>query len=274
MEWSKIKTIIILILLAVNASLLWLALSRAGAQADAERASRQELIAVFQKNGIELREEQIPKKTEMQRLRFDRDREQEKQIAGILGEVAEQDQGGGIYLYTGGGGSALFRGNGEFDIEAKQGIIPADPARYESYAASLLKRLGMDADTGTAAQTVEGRVSTSAGQTQDGLPVFNCQVTAVFENGSLVSLSGRRMTSSPTKSETVSAVSTETALLHFLSYLNVEGEVCNRILSIRQGYVARTSASDPLSLAPVWEIVTDTGSYYVDGEAGTVEKAG
>jgi hypothetical protein len=40
--------------------------------------------------------------------------------------------------------------------------------------------------------------------------------------------------------------------------------VCSRVDNLVQGYVCSTPLSGPMTLTPVWQIVTDTGSYQLN----------
>ncbi|SMC86576.1 hypothetical protein [Papillibacter cinnamivorans] len=273
MEWSKLKTIIILILAVSNVFLAGLLISRAAARDASQQAAIDRTVAVFEKNGIRMDSEIIPKVLTYKTLQLERNRNREQEIASVLGRSSYSDQGGGISIYSGENGTALFRGNGEFEILMNDGAIPVDPDSYKEYASELFARMGFDTKEGfSLSEEEDGTVAVSSGQTLDGSPVFNCRAIVSFLDGQLISVAGRRLTSDPVSSEEAESISVETALVRFLNYLNEQGDVCNRIETITPGYTAQATAVDPVRLVPVWKIVTDTGAYYVSCETGAVEK--
>lgn len=273
MEWSKIKTIIILILAVSNVFLLGLLVSRAASRSASEQALRSGTIAVFEKSGILMGSEIIPKNRTFSALRLDRDRTREKDISGLLGETKYSNPGGGIDIYSGEKGIALFRGNGEFEIRVNEGALTANPDGYKEYAIKLFEKMGFETEESRLfVGYTDDAVTVTSGQSLDGFSIFNCRAEVVFQNGSLVAVSGRRLTSDPVSSEEMDTISVETALIRFLNYLNRQGDVCNRMEEITPGYVAQTTAIDPVRLVPVWKITTDTGAYYVFCETGAVEK--
>lgn len=274
MEWSKLKTIIILILVVCNVFLAGLLISRAAARDASEQAARLRTVEVFEKSGIRLDSGTVPETRTYKTLLLERNRNSEEEIAAVLGRTSYSDQGGGISIYSGESGMALFRGNGEFEILVNDGAIPVDPDNYEEYAAELFAQMGFDTEESfSVSEEEDGTVAISSGQTLDGSPVFNCRAVVSFLDGRLISVTGRRLTSDPVSSEETKAISVETALIRFLNYLNQQGDVCNRIETITPGYTAQSAAVDPVRLVPVWKIITDTGAYYVNCGTGTAEKA-
>ena len=61
-----------------------------------------------------------------------------------------------------------------------------------------------------------------------------------------------------------------TALLTLLSHAKDSGQVFDRITGLEPGYSISVSVSGGAELAPVWQVTTDAGSFYVNPETRAV----
>lgn len=87
---------------------------------------------------------------------------------------------------------------------------------------------------------------------------------------------GRRLMGTPQPDESRQTLEVPTALIRFYHGLTAMGDVCSRIDSITQGYVATNYSPGSTSLVPVWQVATDSGTYLLDmltGEVSRVETA-
>lgn len=96
MEWSKLKNIILLILLCTNAALLAMVLGQNWRESSALRQARADAIALLRQEGTQVEDDVVPQKTELTLLRAERDQGEEEQLArALLGDdLAVQDRGG------------------------------------------------------------------------------------------------------------------------------------------------------------------------------------
>ena len=112
MSWSKLKTIIIYILLLLNLFLLGLVgMNRLRARRY-QTAALTEAAAVLARNNIQVQWEQLPREMKLPAVTLTRDLQKEEQLVRLfLGEdVAVSASGGGLYIYEGTEGTASFRG--------------------------------------------------------------------------------------------------------------------------------------------------------------------
>jgi len=276
MEWSKIKNIILLMLLLVNAILLALLAARYfSARQNAWEAWR-DCISVFDKNGITLQLDEAPEGEGLEPLRAERDKEAEAAAAAsFLGEVTTSEPGGGVLLCDGALGEASFRAGGEFSVTLAAGAVSAGTQDAGSHALSLLKKMGLRADTESlATEETDGATVVSVSQAVDGAPVFTCTASFTYESGALTSVSGRWVLAEPrADSRSESLGSPATALLLLLRHVMSAGDVCKEVTAVTAGYQVPATLSDPIKLTPVWRITTDTGLYYVNTESASVERA-
>ncbi|MDE6900072.1 MAG: hypothetical protein K2P15_03245, partial [Oscillospiraceae bacterium] len=193
-----------------------------------------------------------------------RDRaETERAIAAALlgGEPAAASQGGGIYSYEAEHGVIQFRSGGSF--YGTRLDLPVED--IEGFAEEFCRRFGYEAPL---CQMENGRGVASAIQLAGEVSVANCGVEMHFEGGRLTSVSGAHVSMEGAVPEPGARMTCVTALMKFLDHRNASGAVCSEVRDVRCVYQLR-GASTP-RLLPVWEIRTDTYTYYVDCETGEV----
>ena len=126
MEWSKMKNIILLILLCTNAALLAIVLNQNFQERQAQQKAREDAILFLQQEGVQVEEDAVPKSTTLVLQKAERDRSGEKKLAAaLLGEDASvQDRGGGVYLYNSAAGSVQFHSDGSFQAALEPSAFP------------------------------------------------------------------------------------------------------------------------------------------------------
>ncbi len=280
MAWSKLKTIILIILAATNLCLAAFVAHRAFLGGYAQVQARENAVAFLQEKGISVEEQAIPGGMELLPQTVTRDRDQETELAQrILGQEAEEvSLGGGIYRYESRRGSVQFHEDGTFQGQFAQGTFPLGEETPEHYAVSFARDMGyepevlsVEAEAGT--DGTETRVT--LGQTWKGVPLFNQRMTLVFAQGECTAITqGRRLNGTPAEDIGKDPISVPTALISFYQGLTAMGDVCSRVDRIQPGYTSSVSASSGASaLLPVWWIDTDTGAYLLDTMSGGLSRA-
>ena len=128
MEWSKIKTIVLLMLVGVNACLLLLVGLRIGRGALYEDETRQAVVQVLERGGIAFELEQVPKDIDLPTLTVARDRDSEAEVSRVLlGEVTQTGESEVRPAYSGAGGTAEFSLNGSFTVGFDQARWQCQP---------------------------------------------------------------------------------------------------------------------------------------------------
>lgn len=270
MEWSKIKTIILLMLVGVNVSLLLLIGLRVGRGVLYEDETRQAVVQVLERGGITFELEQVPKDITLSTLTVSRDRDSEAGISRLLlGDVTQTGESEVRPTYSGPGGTAEFSLNGSFTITFEQDRWRCQPGQSPSDASlSCLEQMGFQ---GTLEQSVtQGNVTVlTYFQTWEDTPVFSCRVTLTWDGQTLTAIEGSRLAGEVESSGSQHLLSTPTILMRFLASVSEGGSVCSRIESMAPGYLTSGSGRS-VQLVPVWRILTDTGAYYVDAVSGDV----
>ena len=272
MEWSRLKTIILLMLAGVNIFLLLLVGLRAGRGALYEDETRQAAVQVLEQGGIAFGLERVPDDIHLPVLSLSRDRESEEAAArALLGDVT-REEGGARPRYTGPGGTAEFSLNGAFLVEFDGGTQVLQTGQdVEEASRELLARIGFQAGA-LASSSQGGELQVTCLQTWEDTPVFSCPASLVWRDGVLLRMEGSRLAGEAAAGPSQALLSTPTILLRFLSGVSQEGYVCSRIDGMEAGYLTSGSGRT-VQLTPVWRMTTDTGYFYVDAATGAVTPA-
>lgn len=263
METYRLKNIAIVILLLLNACLLLMVGQQQLQSLNTQRHSAAQLRELYAASHLLLDDRVELERKPLDILAPARRAETELAIASALlgGEALSTSQGGGIYSYEANERTIQFRAGGSF-YGSRLGLPVDDPAEFASAFCSRFgyeePRLQIDGGTGSAV----------AGQLARDVPVINCAVELYFEDGQLASVTGAHVDLQDASPQPGKSMSCLTALLRFLDFRNTSGVVCSEITGVRCVYQLQ-SASTP-RLLPVWEIATDTYTYYVDCATGDV----
>lgn len=269
MDRCRLKNIIILILVLLNAFLLASLSQRRAAEQDAFRRTAEQLAALFQEDGMALDPRTISQETPPDSVTLSRDTALEERAAAfLLGKsLASSDQGGGIFHYSGAAGEAFFRSNGGFEAS---GVLAEEDV--EDFCRDFCRAFSYDPPDIQLDGAGDGVFSAVC--LYDKLPVFNCAAVFTVKNRVLVSVSGTLLPESGVPSgggET--PLSAAGALSAFQRMRRESAAVVSAVTDTRLCY-EQQSGGGAMTLAPVWRIVTDTGDYYVNGGTGAVSAGG
>ena len=273
MEWSKIKNIILVILLAVNLILLGMVSYQEYQSARYDAQTLESAVTLLASNGISV-EAELPQPSDLPVLQLELaapdDQRQEEQVEAVLGGVENvTDSGGGSRLrYRGAWGDGELSPDGHFSFTLGEGALPAETDR-EAQGALLLAGLGMQV-TLAGRSSQEGQEVLTYWQVWNGVPVFTCQCTVTYQGDSVVELSGRRIQGHTSTVSTQSALTVPTVLVRFLTGMTQNGYVCSTITAMTQGY---STALANNRLTPVWALETDTGRFYINAVTGAFSRA-
>ena len=276
MEWSRIKTIVLIILAITNISLLGFLLQREMRLQSAQDEARQNAVLFLQENGISLAEEELPQEMTLLPQTVDWDRDQEREAASVLlgGPVQEQAWSDEIYRYYNETGSIQFHRDGTFQGEFVEGAFQLEGQDAAAYSLQVLEILGIQGESLSvqADSGEEDAVTVVCRQLWNQVPVFNHLITLTFREDSLSAVEGRRLTGEPALDTGQKPISIPTALFQFYHGMVALGDVCSRIESITPGYVT-SAGTGPSALTPVWYIATDTRNYRLDTLTGELSRA-
>lgn len=276
MEWSKIKNIILIILLAVNAFLLVQVADQEWKSAQYRQEARDGAVEVLEAGGIHVDEAVLPEESGLTPLTMERSREAETAMAqALLGaEAAAADVGGGTVTYQSAKGEGRFRSDGSFAFTFTAPGVFREGEDSARHGVRLLEQAGYPCQAVDGSEGADGAQTVTVRQTWMGAPVFNCTAKLVYRDGCLLSIEGQRMVGTPVEAGGGKGMDVPTALLRFLAGVREGGFVCSEVHSLTAGYEVTVSPSGAAQAAPVWRVVTDSVTFYVDGTTGAVRQAG
>ena len=266
MNRSRLKNIIIIILLLLNGFLLGSLAIREAAVRSARSRTAEQLIALFAEDDMILSGDAISADTPPSPLSFTRDAAREEAVAAFfLGENSIKDsaQGSLHTIYTGEHGTARFRSNSSFELSGT--LSQSD---VEATCRSFCRTFSYDAPSFDLDANGSGTAVATA--MYNGLPVYNCTVTFVLTEGVLTSVSGTLLPAAGTATQPQKELLTApAALITFQQYREESGASASAVTKTRLCYELQSSAVS-LSLSPSWCIETDIAEYYVNCSTGSV----
>lgn len=266
METRRLKNIAILILLLLNIFLLLLLGYQYYQARQAATDSAEQLSVLFAADQLTLSRQVDLTQQPLSPLTLSRDTAAEEAMARFLfGEdVTSLSQGGGIISYSSPWGTLQFRSGGGFE-GSRLSLQVNDVLEFSGQFCQEFGYQDLSAQ-------VEGTVHTVTGtQHANGVPISGGQVELVFTDGTLTSVRGTRVSLENASARASDPLSCTTALVRFLDHRRTSGDICRQVESVQCIYELYQSSSTH-QLIPVWQIVTDTHTYHVDCEAGTVTR--
>lgn len=272
MSASKIKNIVIIVLLLFNAILLAVF---AFDRAEASRSKAAEIAAlteVMGEWGIDIADD----------IDFDvaapvpctvlRDMDADDRLIGkVIDHSYREDLGGNVFFYSSETGQAVLRGTGEIDLIFHEDFpdISDDTARS---LAKYMKRCGVE----LSAEHAEFPKDKNGGSvlipcSYNGSCVYNSKLSFTVSDGSLMMINGTRVFAGEAKVRQEELIDSVSAVMLFLEYVRSDGYICSRINGLESGYFMNVAVSGESSLRPVWRISTDTGVVYINAVSGKAE---
>jgi len=257
---SKLKNIAILILLVANLILVALLVPARMAQAEARSELRTSLTTLYASHGVALETSAIPDDRTLYALQLAADTSAQVRAAtALLGEqpVAQGDPAGWLSSFRSADGTCSIGRHGAF--EARLTGLDKEPEQ-------VLTDMGFNW-TGMLRQDHV----VQATQTALGVPIFESGLTLTYDNLLLTAVDGVFFcgADTPIRVSETSCMTAADALVLFLDRRYDLGWVGSTVLRLEQGYLrADTASAATVQLTPVWRLITDTDSFYVDGFTG------
>lgn len=262
MRWSRIKNIIILLLVIVNAFLLAQVGLREWQSRRGQRETRERMIAILAQNDVAYLPEEIPGELELSLRRVTATPFGQTEAQVLVGAVADVQRVGGHTVYTGAEGT-LTAAAGELTVEYLPGAAPSEGTVLER-----LSKLNVSLRREGPANG-EGESTARYEQLWDGVPIPGETVELSLSGDTVSAMTFRLLVGTEELLPVEETVTASTALMRLLDELSRgEGYVCSQITDMYPGYVA--GGTGPVTLTPAWFIETDTWRFIVDGRTGQV----
>lgn len=270
MKWSKLKNIILILLVVVNVCLIGIVAVREGREANNQRQTQERVVEVLKNSGKTFLPDKVPGALTLTPKTVVLVPRGEEEARGLVGEIESTESAGTRTTYVGERGRVSFSDNGAIDAALTAGAWTIGGADAGEDALAWLGRLG---GQGTVVdQSAEGTdTRVVVRQDWDGACLPGCTLTFSYTDGALVSVKGRAIVGTATEKAAGSALlDGSTALLRFLAWLGDSEYVCGEIRDMRMGYAV--SGTRNVTLTPAWYLWTDARPwvYSVDGSTGSV----
>lgn len=273
MEWSKLKNMILLMLAFVNVVLLLLVGAQERQSQRYLEDSRQAALTVLEQEGISFALEEVPDNLTLPSVTVTRDRTGEGAAAqALLGETVLEEGSEVRSRYTSPKGTAEFSMNGSFSITLQPSAWSLEEGQdYDEGSQACLTALGISGALDSQHQTGDRLVLTYR-QQWEGHPLFSCQVSLHWEGDQLLLVEGQALRGTAAATVSSTLLSTPAILVRFLEEINKGGYVCSRIDTMTPGYLS-SGLTGSVQLTPVWQLTTDTGTYFMDALTGAFTAA-
>ena len=251
MEWSKVKSILIVLLLIVNLLLGFNIESQIAAQRRAEAAGLHSALTLLSQQGARFDEQlfwDMPRSSDV--LTGERSAACESKVAGaLLGANSLNDAGGGFSIYTSRAGSATFRSGGLFEAELVDGTT----------AAQLLEGILKNTEVkGMSCERSESAGGVSAQLLLEGRAVVGCTL-ACQDTAAGARVSGRWYFGQGLRQEGVGVSRAEMAV----ALLGLEREKPLKITDLRIVYV-QEPVRGGVRFVPVWQVSGAGGQIFLN----------
>ncbi len=271
MSVSKMKTVIILILVLMNLFLLMLVVPNFMPRYHQAQQAQTQLQTLFESYQLSLDLSTLPKSQPITSVNVSYDSDAALTAAkALLGDTVLVEEDPALYYssYTSSSGTLRVYRSGLCDAALTGFDAVSDPAEH---AQKLLTRMGLDICAITAQDTGTGAVAVTATQSLGGIPLDPAQIQLVYTDGCLTQLSGTLYLGTLSRPSSQTCLDCGEALIAFLGSRDVLGWVADQVYAVEQCYThAGTASAATVRLDPSWKITTDTGYYLVNGITGAV----
>ena len=143
MEWSKIKNIVLLMLLAVNLFLLVLVADQERRSAAYQEEARTGAVEILEAANIHIAMEELPPESTLHTMAVERDRAAEDAMAqALLGESVRSGDLGPV-TYSGSRGEGQFLSDGKFSFAFEEALT-AEEGNLEEHGQQLMEKAGYE----------------------------------------------------------------------------------------------------------------------------------
>lgn len=265
MSASKIKNLILLILLLGVLGLLPAVVPTQAARTGAERNVHEKLEALYSSYGLKLDASSFPDSQTLYAIELESP-DASHAAQALLGSknASVETAARGLASFSSELGSMQLTRSGELSAR----LAGATQAHDLSRATKRYLR-SMDFDIASLSEPQResaGVYSVTAVQSLCGVPVFESALTFTYRNSALSRVEGTFYPAGEMVRVSEDAcISCADALVCLLSSRDSLGWVGSEILSCEQGYVHSETASSAMRFVPVWRIETDAGLFHVNG---------
>ncbi len=268
MDWSRAKTLLIILLVALNIFLLTTFIARESELQNDEREVKQNIQAIAKKQGFEISAEIIPSDTVKIYPVTISEQVSFKSVAEkILGNVTETASENGK-VYSGKSGS-LLTFDDSFSLVYESGSEIKDKKGAIALAKDLTKALGISEQNKKleCTETDSGYLIICS-ELLSGVEVFDCATEIMISKSGSVIARGKLLAEKSTSRPNDEIYNISSLLLTYIDIMKSKGKTDVKVTEISLGYTSKAPASGIITLAPTVRIKSDFGSHYIDMMTG------
>lgn len=269
MPYSKLKNLIILLLVLVNLLLLAILIPLRRESRQQQELADAALESLFAQYGVTLESGTLPATQQLYTLEFSPDGDALPAMRALLGDnvlLSADDSTRYVQIYSSPQGECQLSRTGALEARLSGRTAQTD---LQQAAAAEMEAMGMEtAFVSAPSRSSAGIYTVTATQQLLGVPVFSSALEFTYFNGLLTRISGTVFpdTSNLTRTDDTAGISCADALVSFLSSRDQLGWVGSMVTDVTQGYYRLDTASAAvIRLVPGWRITTDTGAFWVNG---------
>lgn len=267
MEWKRVKTILIAVLLVtclVLAANIW---DQLRARRVMEEQAVRDACALAARSGLTIDPALVLDLPEYGTvMAAERDAALELSLAeALLGPCTAEEPGGGVVIYTGESGRLSIRRGGALELSrAQEGDAP-DAAGW----AALLSAAGLKLTADDAVR--EGETVVFVQRAADGGEILNCRLSCTAADG-VLTVQGRWLPEGAADTGRRGASRAE-LVLALAELVRAQPEY-GAVEAVTAGYELRAGTARRLELTPVWTVETGGGSLVLDTVTKTLMPGG
>ncbi len=272
MAWSRVKNLLIAMLVAVNVFLLvvygfvtW------RENRDMEQVN-EDLTSAAAALGIDLPPALI--QTEVHSLypmQVYADETADRAIAAsLLGGCTETVREDGTVIFVSEVGSLCFFPDRSMELELVLAEPISDEREAKRFVKTVVSRLQQNGGTPIFTETVPGvdyRIVVPL--LVSGMPVFDSELTFEIESD-FVSVTGQRILHHPKQLRLGDVKELPGILLSLFGYWEERDLTVQTVTAVELGYLAENHTGDRVNLLPVWHVGVQSGDWYVNALDGSI----
>ncbi len=272
MAWSRVKNLLIVMLVAVNAFLIFVYGYTTWRENRYKEQLNQDLLAAAASLGITLEEEMTQPEVEtLFPLQAYADEAADRTFAaGLLGPCEGARQENGAVVFETDRGALELQADGSFELS----LLLSERVKTKHQAKAQVKKILQ-----TMKQTGDAPVFEEAAPDQDflvtvqltasGMPVFNAVLTFEFYQD-LVIVTGRRVLHRLQQVRSEEIQELPGVLLSLIGYWEERNQSDKTVTGIELGYLAKNMNSTRMTILPVWHVSEENGDWYVSALDGSI----
>ena len=268
MNTSKIKNIIIIVLLLLNIILLSVFLFDRYESANARKAEIAALTEVMEQNNITLADEldfdcYAPPACTVYRS----EQNDAKLIDNLIGSFYQEDMGGNVFFYSSEKGQAILRGTGEASLIFNEDMPEMGNDRRLSIS-KFMSQNGIEVYPELAEENGDTLVFPCVIADKC---VYNSRLSFNISGDKLMMIDGFRVFDGEIEERDEQLIDSVSAIMCFLDMVRTEGYICSAVTGLDSGYFMNVAVSGVCTLRPVWRVSTDIGDVYINAVTGKAE---